>query len=233
MLCGNFAVGMGRGSWHARWVESLVMLGIMSHNISYKESGQTSGSIFSHSISRRGQTFILAASLAVLLFVSPKVWAQGTVRYDLVDLVDTTPGQDLWEYSYFLNGFTFQTNQGFSIFFDYQTFANLTNARPSLNPGWSIIAVQPDVFLHGDGFLDGMAQINSPAYTGPFQVVVTWKGQGTPGAQLFNTYSLNPFTTTSTGTTTNVPEPQSILLTSLGLLLLVGVKSLRNIRPLS
>ena len=168
--------------------------------------------------------------LCLLLMSSVVVRAQGTLLYDVVDLVDVTPGQDLWEYTYYLSGFTFQTNQGFSIFFDYQSYANLTNARPSLNAAWSVLAVQPDVLLRADGYLDGLALVNGPAYAGPFQVVVTWRGQGTPGAQPFYTYNSN-FTPTFTGSTTVVPEPGSIFLTSLGFLLLV--RTLRKTRPLS
>ncbi len=211
------------------------MMEVMSDETSLNESGGRSRFIFLPVTVRCLQTILLAGLMWVLLFlVAPKVSAQGTLRYDLIDLVDTTPGQDLWEYSYFLSGFTFQTNEGFSIFFDYQTYANLTNARPSLNPSWNMLAVQPDVALRADGFLDGLALVNSPSYMGPFRVTVTWKGQGTPGTQSFYTYNSN-FTPTFTGQTTSVPEARSILLMGLGFLFLVGRRALglRKNRPSS
>ena len=144
--------------------------------------------------------------------------AQGFMQFQAIDLTDTTPGQDLWRYQYVLNGFTFQTGQGFSVFFDSQLYTDLHNPQPSLSPIWNVIAVQPDVILHQPGYFDGQALVNSPSLTDIFQVDFVWLGQGSPGLQNFSIYDVN-FSTLSAGST-SVPEPQVLTFLSLGVLCL-------------
>ena len=83
-----------------------------------------------------------SAALVIFLFCLPVLRAQFTVQYEATDLADTTPGQDLWQYTYSVSGFSFQTNQGFSVFFDDQLYRNLQNPRPNSSPDWSVITVQ-------------------------------------------------------------------------------------------
>ena len=151
---------------------------------------------------------------------------QGTLRYTATDLSDVVPGQDLWRYSYFISGFNFQANQGFSIYFNHLSYGNLQNARPSLDPGWNMVAVQPDVLLQVPGYLDGLARVNGPAYTGPFQVDFIWLGLGVPGAQPFEIYDAN-FQTLFSGVS-EVPEPGSGWLVVVGSLLLLGFRAKRG-----
>jgi hypothetical protein len=86
----------------------------------------------------------------------------------------------LWEYSYFFSGFNFQTNQGFSVYFDATSYTDLQNVRPSGSPDWNLIAVQRDVLLQAPGYLDGLALVNAPAFQGPFQVAFVWLGWAFP-----------------------------------------------------
>ena len=51
-------------------------------------------------------------------YVPPQPGIAVTFRFEVVDLADTTPGQDLWEYSYQVSGLTLTAGQGFTIFFD-------------------------------------------------------------------------------------------------------------------
>jgi hypothetical protein len=165
-------------------------------------------------------------AFALLFFASPKVYGQGTLYYDLADLPDNNPGEDLWAYTYFVNGFSFQTNEGFSIFFDHQLYANLSNPQPSVSPIWSVIAVQPDVLLQAPGFLDALALVNSPSYQGPFEVTFQWLGTGIPGGQTFYTYN-SSFTPTFSAVSA-VPEPGTGLLASFSILFLLGQRVLHS-----
>lgn len=134
------------------------------------------------------------------------------------DLPDTVVGQDLWRYTYSLIGFNFQAGQGFSVFFNYQLYTNLSNPQPAASPDWNAIAVQPDLILNQDGYYDALASINAPSLAGTFSVDVIWLGQGLPGtSQPFYTYDVN-FQPLITGVTTEgaVPEPGSIFLSFLG-----------------
>ena len=132
---------------------------------------------------------------------------------------------DLWEYSYFFSGFNFQTNQGFSVYFDATFYKDLQNVRPSGSPDWYLIAVQRDVLLQAPGYLDGLALVNAPTFQGPFQVAFVWLGVGVPGGQPFEIYDSN-FQTLFTGSSV-VPEPRSILLALVGGLMLFGYRSAR------
>jgi hypothetical protein len=165
--------------------------------------------------------FFTIVIMVILLLAPVRVWAQGSLRYTVVDIPDG-PGGDLWEYSYFFNGFGFQANQGFSVYFDAGLFKDLQNPRPVGNGQWSMIAVQRDVVLNQPGYLDGQAVVNAPGFQGPFQVAFVWLGVGTPGSQPFDIYDSN-FQTLFSGNTI-VPEPQSWLLAIAGGLIVYGCR---------
>ena len=172
-----------------------------------------------------GHSALCTLVLVFFLFgaaYAPTLRGQGYIQTQAIDLADTTPGQDLWQYQYVLSGFTFQTGQGFSVFFDPLLYTDLQNPQPSLSPLWSVLAVQPDVILNQPGFFDSQALVNSPSLTDIFRVDFVWLGQGAPGLQTFNTYAAN-FSTLSSGSTV-VPEPHALALLSLGVLCIVGAR---------
>ena len=175
-----------------------------------------------------GRWLVCALGLATFLFgaaFSPTLRAQGFMQSQAIDLADTTPGQDLWQYQYVLSGFNFQAGQGFSVFFDPQLYAALQNPQPSLSPIWSVIAVQPDLILHQPGYFDGQALVNSPSLADIFKVDFVWLGSGPPPVQTYTIYDVN-FSTISGGfTSTNVPEPRVLTFLSLGVLCLWARKS--------
>ena len=142
------------------------------------------------------------------------VHAAGSISVQATDLADATPGQDLWRFTYLLDGFDFQANQGFSVFFNYLTFADLHNASPSSSSIWNAIAVQPDALLQADGFFDAQALVNSPSAAIPFSVDFVWLGAGRPGPQSFYTYDTN-FRPIVSGSTI-VPEPDLATLSGAG-----------------
>ena len=161
-------------------------------------------------------------ALMGLFFAPVRVLGQGSLRYTVTDLPDGSTG-DLWEYSYFFSGFTLQTNQGFSVYFDYQFYRDLQNVRPGGSAEWSLIPVQRDVLLQAPGYLDGLARVNAPTFQGPFQVAFVWLGVGVPGGQPFEIYDSN-FQTLFTGSSV-VPEPRSVLLVLVGGLMLWGSRA--------
>jgi len=61
---------------------------------------------------------MLVGALFMVLFNCSVAQAQSPaeIRFEATDLVDITAGQDLWRYNYFVSGFNFQQDQGFSIF---------------------------------------------------------------------------------------------------------------------
>src|SRR5687767_4196456 len=82
---------------------------------------------------------------AMLLSVSKS--AAIMITYEVEDLADLVPGEDLQRYSYSVSDFTFERNQGFTIFFDAEKFRNLDVAPAAPNADWDIITGEPVPFL--------------------------------------------------------------------------------------
>ena len=173
----------------------------------------------------RPRFLALAAALCCGFVASAP--AQGFIKFTASDMPDEVLGQDLWRYTYELNGFAFSTGHGFSVYFDHQLYANLHGLLPSGSSQWDVIAIQPDVFLAQPGLFDAQALVNSPSLNVTFEVRFIWLGGGgaTPGAQLFEQYD-SDFQTISTGTSV-VPEPGSLALFGVSLLAWCGCRRMR------
>ena len=150
-------------------------------------------------------------------YVAPAPAISVTFRFAVVDLADTTPGQDLWEYSYQVSGLTLTAGQGFTIFFDFNLYKLLQSPPPFVNADFDLLTVQPDLNLNSNGFYDAQALRNNPSFADPFKLRFVWLGTGTPGAQPYTVYNAD-FSTQIQGQTTSVPEPSALalLLAALG-----------------
>ena len=149
-------------------------------------------------------------------------------RAATINFIATDLGGDLWQYDYFLVNTSFQTNQGFAVFFDdalYSTLALPPALPPALLADWDPLVVQPnpDPVVQSDGYYDALALVDNPAFTDPFQVRFIWLGNGSPGSQPFEIYELvgqEPVVLESGQTTpineTPVPEPSTLLLLATG-----------------
>ena len=144
-------------------------------------------------------------------FVQPAPPITATFRFEVVDLADTTPGQDLWEYRYTVTGLALTANQGFTIFFDRNLCTLLQNPSPFVNADFSLLVVQPDLALHSNGFYDAQALRNAPSLADPFRVQFVRLGTGAPGAQSVTIYDTD-FSPIGQTQTTNVPEPSGVAL---------------------
>ena len=153
----------------------------------------------------------LAGVFAVFLFTLSPPGRAATMIFEATNLADTTPGQDLWEYSYRLSDVTLTANQGFTIFFDLSLYKLLQNPPPFVNADFDLLVAQPDLALHSNGFYDAQALRNNPSLADPFKEKFVWLGTGTPGSQPFTVYNAD-FSTQSQGQTTSVPEPSVLAL---------------------
>ena len=129
-----------------------------------------------------------------------------TIKYLATDLSDTTVGEDLWQYDYFVSGYTFGAGQGFTVFFDFNDYLNLESPPSGVNADWDVISIQPDAGLTSDGFYDGLALVNSPSLADAFSLTFVWDSAGSPSSQPFVIYDTN-FATLESGDTVIVPEP--------------------------
>ena len=154
----------------------------------------------------------LAGLLAVFLFTFSPPGRGATILFTATDVADTTPGEDVWQYSYTPGDFTFAAGQGFTIVFDRTLFSQLQSPPPFVNADWDPIALQPDLALNSDGFYDALALRHAPSLADPFKVKVVWLGTGTPGSQPFTIYDTNFQPLVQGQTTTSVPEPSALAL---------------------
>lgn len=144
-----------------------------------------------------------AALLAVLPPLCPVAHA-ATVSFTATNLADTTPGEDLWQYQYSVSNLALNPGQGFSIFFDLNLYSQLQSSPPSLNTGWDLLAIQPDLALASNGFFDALVLQAAPSLANPFTLTFVWLGTGAPGSQPFTIYDAN-FSTIAEGQTNPVP----------------------------
>ena len=110
------------------------------------------------------------------------------IEYEALDLANTTPGADLWQYNYYVSDHDFLTSQGFTVWFDLGLYDNLVPV--SASPDWNALAAQPDPLLPDAGFYDASAQVDHASLTDFFNVQFTWLGTGAPGSQAFDLYDL-------------------------------------------
>ena len=175
------------------------------------------------------RTIVLVLSATLLLIFSGSSYAI-TISYQVTDLTDTTAGQDLWQYSYSISGYTFNTGYGFTILFDYSLYSGLEDPPPFVNFDWDPIVLQPTLALPADGTYDALALVNNASLADPFVVSFVWLGSGTPGPQPFDLYVNDPdFEILESGRTTPegtspIPEPATLLLFGMGLIGLIGIR---------
>jgi len=146
-----------------------------------------------------------------------------SIIYEAVDLANTTPGEDLWQYNYSVSDYTFNADYGFTIYFDYNLYGDLEDSPTSPNSDWDVLTWDPDTVLPDDGVYDALASVNGASLADLFKVDFIWLGQGNPGSQPFEVYD-NTWNVIESGNTAPIPEPGTILLVGSGLLGLVGLK---------
>jgi len=151
-----------------------------------------------------------------------------SISYQLVDLPDVTPSQDLWRYDYRLAGSFAQFNS-VEILYAAPQVASLDAVLPSPNASWDISAVQPLAGIPADGVYMLMALAADPVLASPFQVTFVWNGPGLPGAQAFNVLD-GGFNLLESGATqlAPIPEPGIYAQIILGLALIAANAWRRN-----
>jgi hypothetical protein len=148
------------------------------------------------------------------------------IEFEAVDEADVVAGDDLWSYRYFVSGFAFAANQGFSVFFAPAFYRDLQDPPAPVSPSWDLLVAQPDAVLPSDGFYDALALAPGASLADPFTLRFVWLGgPGGPGSQAFTVNALDAnggLAILESGRTTprggSVPEPLVWLLMASGLL---------------
>lgn len=162
-----------------------------------------------------------AVVLIALLIAAPSSGNAITITYSALDVADSTPGEDLWQYTYTPAGFVFDSNTGFSIRFEIDLYSQLQDPPPPVSSDWDVLVLQPDPGLPAAGLYDALSLTDGASLADPFVVTFVWLGApGTPGSQAFeiNRFDAkgNFLETIATGTT--IPEPSTFTLVTFGLI---------------
>ena len=133
--------------------------------------------------------------------------------------------ENRWQYSYQISNLadSGQIRQ-FTFWFDWENYADLALETPAgAVIGWSEVIWQPFPALPDDGGYDILSQVD-PLAAGEslsgLTVSFDWLGQGLPSSQLYEIINPDTMATLDSGQTVVVPEPASLLILSLGGLLL-------------
>lgn len=174
---------------------------------------------------------ILITLAVVLVLGTVRQSHAATITYIATDLTDTTVGENLWEYSYRVGGTTFAQFEGFSIYFDYTKYKSLEDPPPGV-ADWVPLTFQPEpLVLLSNGIYDAQASVANPSLLNPFTVTFVWLGAGTPGAQPFDLYRVDPTSNPNDPTlifgvdpgvtipdASAIPEPSTLMLAASGLM---------------
>lgn len=140
-------------------------------------------------------------------------------------------GEAVYEYDYIITGLDLLENQELAIQFDPAIYKQLSNGVAPVT--FSLLLFQPNLPPGASGEYSALSTVNHPSMTGPFSVQFTLTDLGVVlrnelGPQVFfvNQYNSNGgfvgtlnSGSTSPGANNTVPEPSSLSLTSVGLIL--------------
>jgi hypothetical protein len=141
-----------------------------------------------------------------------------TVIYNTTDLGDVNPGEDLWQYSYTVSGYTYNTDYGFTIWFDENQYGAIDPLPSPPNMDWDVITWDPAPSIFDPGAYDALALVDGASLAETFEIAFVWLGSSTPGSQDFDVYFFDgaDYSVIDTGQTAPVPVPHSILLLGSG-----------------
>jgi hypothetical protein len=165
---------------------------------------------------KASQTAVRLATTTTVIFVATASWAAPGITFVATNIVDVTPGLDLWQYNYLISG-PLAEFESANLLFASTGYSGIyvISSDASLSP----VVTDPGAALKIDGMVTATATPAIAAGTSAaLSVQFVWLGTGAPGAQPYELLN-DSFNVTSTGVTVSaVPEASSALLMLAGLL---------------
>jgi hypothetical protein len=159
--------------------------------------------------------FLLSSAAAAIASAGLLLSAAAQATTIVASIDDPEPGAP-YTFSFYVSGYDFDVNHGFSIYFDRSLYSLLDSATAPGVGDWDLILLQPDAELPADGVFDALAEVDDPSTGGAFQVQAYFTGMGDPDLHLpFEVYQLpggeaGPADIVETGIT--IPEPSTLAL---------------------
>jgi hypothetical protein len=146
-------------------------------------------------------------------------------------------GGNQYKYTFVPFDFDFNTGYdffGFAVYFDPMHYTSLVSSLPLFDPdnagGWDIFLQQPDAITPEDGFYEAFVDSGyiPPDFTVEHMVTFNYVGAGTPGSIPYEIFALplgeEPEFELYEGMTTLIPEPSTLLLFGVGLVMLAKTR---------
>lgn len=174
------------------------------------------------------ETRLARRLISALLLCAASSQAPAAVAFTATNLADTTPGEDLWHYSYTVGG-PLPLFNAVNLLFSPTLYRDI--AVTASSAGVLALETQPDPALPADGQLTVTAVIDILA--GGSETVdldFVWLGTGTPGEQAYEVLD-DQFTVIASGQTRlagsvqGTPEPGTLGLLAFGLFALPALRS--------
>ena len=177
--------------------------------------------------------YLIGGCFACLVFPAQAAM----IHYQAVDLPDAIVDEDLWQYRYTVSDHSFDSNTGFTLYFDATLYSNLQNPPPAVNTDWDLLVTQPEPLLFDEpGIYDALALIDRPSLAGSFSLTFVWLGSGMPGSQAFELYDA-AFNSIVSGSTVHqpspIPAPPALWLFGVGLFLFFSQRKTNRITVFS
>ena len=171
--------------------------------------------------------------IALLLFTFLTIATSAAAATITATSTQLNAEQNLWQMDYTVDGLDTAITNGFTIYFDYKDYENIT--LTSGLSGWDTWVSDPDSILDAEqepGILDAAAEYNSGVMSVNFSITFNWLGNSVPADQDFELYlsytdgnGSEIFNIVSSGMVSQVPVPASFLLLVSGL---SGICFIRN-----
>lgn len=145
--------------------------------------------------------FLKTVLATVIIFVLNLVSFLIRVKAITITFDTFSKSEGIWEYSYIVSDYIFNTGYGFTLYFDYGLYENIIPIAQG--DDWEVFSWDPQIIMGFKelGVYETSAMIDHASLEDPFTVKFNWLGMGKPGFQFFEVYDSSTWEIIDSGTT--------------------------------